>query len=136
MPTASYNKFQAWAETSEKTANIGTDSFGLALTNSAPVATNSVIADITQISYTNCSARTLTTASSAHTTGTLKLDFNDITLTASGGSVGPFRYVVVFDDTLAGDPLVGWFDYGSAITLADTETLAITFDAAGFYTKT
>ena len=133
---AAYNKFQAWVEYMSEGANVGSDAFVVALTNSAPVATNSLIADITQITYTNCSSRALTTATSAHTTGTFKLDFNDLTLTASGGTVGPFRYVVVYDDTVASDPLVCWFDYGSSITLADTETLALTFDAAGLYTVT
>ena len=131
---AAFNKHNSWVEYMQEGANVGSDSFVLYLTNSAPLATNSLIADITQITYTNCSSRTLTTATSAQTSGTFKLDFNDITLTASGGTVGPFRYVGVYDDTVASDPLVGWFDYGSSITLADTETLAITFDAAGFYT--
>ena len=136
MPTASYNKFQAWVEYMQEGANVGSDQFVVALTNSAPSATNSVLADITQISYTNCSSRNLTTATSAQTSGTFTLDFNDLTLTASGGSVGPFRYVAVYDDTLAGDPLVAWFDYGSSITLADTETLTIGINASGFYTVT
>jgi hypothetical protein len=57
---------------------------------------------------------------------------NDLTLTASGGSVAAFRYVVVYDDTVANDPLVAWFDYGSSITLADTETLLINFGASLF----
>ena len=131
---AAFNKHNSWVEYMQEGANVGSDSFVLYLTNSAPLAANSLIADITQITYTNCSSRTLTTATSAQTSGTFKLDFNDITLTASGGTVGPFRYVGVYDDTVASDPLVGWFDYGSSITLADTETLAITFDAAGFYT--
>jgi hypothetical protein len=117
-------------------ANVGSDQFVIALTNSAPVATNTVLADITEISYTNCSSRNLTTATATHTTGTYMLDFNDITLTASGGNVGPFRYVVIYDDTVASDPLVCWFDYGSAITLAAGETLDITFNASGLYTVT
>lgn len=136
---ATYNKFQSWVEVMQESANVGTDQFVIALTNSAPVATNTVLTDITQITYTNCSTRNLTTASSSQTTGTFKLDFNDITLTASGGSVGPFRYVVIYDDTPTSpaDPLVAWFDYGSSITLADTETLAITFNASnGLYTAT
>lgn len=136
MPTASYNKFQSWVEYMQEGANVGSDSFAVALTAAAnaPVATNSLIADLTEISYTNCSSRALTTATSAQTSGTFKLDFNDLTLTASGGSVGPFRYVVVYDDTLTGDPLVAWFDYGSEITLADGESIAIGINASGFYT--
>ncbi len=134
---ATYNKFNSWVEVMQESANTGSDQFVVALTNSAPTASNTVLADITQISYTNCSSRNLTTASSSQTSGTFKLDFNDITLTASGGTVGPFRYVVVYDDTPTSpaDPLVCWFDYGSSITLADTETLALTFNASnGLYT--
>lgn len=132
---AAFNKFNSWVEYMTEGANIGSDQFTVALTNSAPVVTNTVIADITEISYTNCSARTITTASSAQSSGTQKLTLTDLTLTASGGSVGPFRYVVIFDDTLASDPLVGWYDYGSSITLASTETLLIDFDGTnGFIT--
>jgi hypothetical protein len=142
---ATYNKIADWAVNSEKTANIGTDTFVLALSNTAPGSEstpptgdgNGVLANVTQVSYTNCSSRTLTTASSSQTSGTLKLDFNDITLTASGGSVGPFRYIYIYDDTPTSpaDPLVGYYDYGSSTTLSAGETLAITFGVNGIYTK-
>ena len=126
---ATFNKFQAWAETMVEGANLGSDQFVIALTNSAPVATNSVLADITQISYTNLSSRNVTTTSSSQTGGVETLVLQDLTMTASG-SVGPFRYVVLFDDTLAGDPLVGWWDYGSSITMANTETFTVDFTGA------
>lgn len=126
---ATFNKFNAWAETMVEGANLGSDQFAIALTNSAPVATNSVIADITQISYTNLSSRNVTTTSSSQTGGVETLVLQDLTMTASG-SVGPFRYVVLFDDTLAGDPLVGWWDYGSSITMANTETFTVDFTGA------
>lgn len=125
---ATYNKFNAWAETMVEAANLGSDQFVVALTNTAPSAANSVLADITQISYTNLSSRNLTTSSSSQTGGTYSLALADLTLTASG-SVGPFRYVVIYDDTVAGDPLVCWYDYGSSITLAASETLDIDFGA-------
>jgi len=125
---AAFNKFNSWVEYMTEGANVGSDQFAVFLTNSAPVATNSVIADITEVSYTNCSSRAITTSSSAQSSGTQKVTFADLTLTASGGSVGPFRYVGIYDDTLVGDPLVGWYDYGSSITLASTETLLIDFD--------
>ena len=96
----------------------------------APVATNSVLADLTEISYTNLSSRNITTSSSAQTGGTYKLVLTDLVLTASGGSVGPLRYVVIYNDapTSPTDPLICWFDYGSEITLADGETLTLDFD--------
>lgn len=128
---AAYNKFNAWAENMVEVANLGTDQFVIALTNTAPVATNSILADLTQISYTNLSSRNLTTAGSTQAGGVYALSLNDLVLTASGGAVGPFRYVVVYDDTPTSpaDPLVAWFDYGSSITLADGEQITIDFGA-------
>ena len=126
---ATYNKFQAWAETMVEGANLGSDQFVIALSNTAPVATNSVLADITQITYTNLSSRNVTTTSSSQASGTYTLVLADLVMTASG-AVGPFRYVVLFDDTVAGDPLVGWWDYGSSITMANTETFTVDFTGA------
>lgn len=128
---ATWNKFQAWAENMVEAANLGTDQFIIALTNTAPVATNSVLADITQISYTNLSSRNLTTTSSSQTGGTYSLTLADLTLTASG-PVATYRYVVVYDDTPTSPnkPLVGWWDYGTAITMANGETLLIDFTGA------
>lgn len=127
---ATYNKFNAWSENMVEVANLATDQFVVALTNTLPVATNSVLADITQISYTNLSSRNLTTASSSQTSGTYSLALNDLTLTASG-AVATFRYVVIYDDTPTSpaDPLVAWFDYGSSITMANGETFTLDFGA-------
>lgn len=134
---AAYNKFQAWAENMVEAANCGSDQFVVALTAAAnaPVATNSVLANLTQISYTNLSSRNLTTSTATQSSGTYTLLFSDLTLTASGGSVAAFRYVVMYDDTVASpvvDPLVGWYDYGSDLTLADTETLTVDWTTSTF----
>jgi hypothetical protein len=126
---ATYNKFNAWADTMVEAANLASDQFVIALTNSAPVATNSVLTDITQISYTNLSSRNVSTTSSSQTGGTYTLVLADLVMTASG-AVGPFRYVVLYDDTVAGDPLVGWWDYGSSITMANAETFTVDFTGA------
>jgi hypothetical protein len=126
---ATYNKFQAWAETMVEGANLNSNQFVIALTNTAPVATNSVLADITQISYTNLSSRNVSTTSSSQTGGTYTLVLADLVLTASG-AVGPFRYVVLYDDTGGSDPLVGWWDYGSSITMANAETFTVDFTGA------
>jgi hypothetical protein len=126
---ATYNKFQAWAETMVEGANLGSNQFVIALTDTAPVATNSVLADITEISYTNLSSRNVSTTSSSQTGGAYTLVLADLVLTASG-AVGPFRYVVLYDGTGASDPLVGWWDYGSSITMANAETFTVDFTGA------
>lgn len=127
---ATFNKFQAFVENlAEGVHNLQTGALTVALTNTAPTAANAVLADITQISYTNLSSRVLTVASSAQTSGVYKLTINDLVLTASG-AVATFRYVVLYNDTPTSpaDPLIGWYDYGSALTLANGETLTIDFD--------
>ena len=128
---ATFNKFNSFVEAlAEKAHNLGADTLTVALTAAAnaPVATNTVLANLTQISYTNCSTRAITTSSSAQSSGTYKLVLTDLVLTASGGTVGPFRYVVIYNDTATNDELIGWYDYGSDITLANGETLTIDFD--------
>jgi hypothetical protein len=126
---ATFNKFNSFVEAvAEKIHNLGSDQLRIALTNAAPTASNTVLVNITEITYTNCSSRLVTTSASAQTAGTYKLTCADLTLTASGGTVGPFRYVVLYNDTATNDELIGWLDYGSSITLSDTETFLIDFD--------
>lgn len=129
-----FNKFVL--NLAHKVFNFNTDTLKVALSNSAPTAsTNNQLSDITEISYTNLSARTITTTSSTQTSGTYKLVLADLVLTASGGSVAAFRYVIIYDDTATNDELVGYYDYGSSLTLNDTDTFTIDFDAsAGFFT--
>ena len=129
MPSSTLTTVYSLVEAiAEKVHNLGSDTLKVALTNSAPSQSNTVLANITEISYTNCSARTLTVSSSAQSSGTYKLVVSDLVLTASGGSVGPFRYAVIYNDTATNDELIGYYDYGSSITLADGETLTLDFD--------
>jgi hypothetical protein len=128
---ATFNKFNAFVEAlAEKVHNLQSDQLKLALTNTAPTSAGAILTDITEITYTNLSTRNLTVASSAQTSGTYKLTITDLVLTASGGSVGPFRYVVLYNSTTGSGNLIGWYDYGSSITLADTETLTVDFDGS------
>lgn len=130
---AAFNKINSFVEDmAEKVHNLGADQLVVALTATAnaPVATNTILANLTQISYTNLSTRNITTSTSSQTSGTYKLVLTDLVLTASGGSVAAFQYVVIYNDTPTSpvDPLIGWYDYGSALTLANGETLTIDFD--------
>ena len=136
---ATFNKFNSFVEAlSEKVHNLGTDTLTVALTNTVPVNTNTVLANITQIAYTNITnggttGRDLAGVTSAQTSGTYKLDANDLVLTASG-TVPTFRYVVLFNQTATNDELIGWYDYGAAVDLLNGETFTITWDAAGILT--
>lgn len=126
---AAFNKVYAFVEKlAEKVFNLGSDQLKVALTNTAPTTASSVLTDITEATYTNLSTRNVTTSSSAQTTGTYKLVCADLVLTSTGGTTGPFRYVVLYDDTATNDDIIGWYDYGSSITLADGETFTIDFD--------
>lgn len=128
---ATYNKFNSFVEAiAEKVHNLGSDTLKIALTDSAPVATNTVLANITEISYSNLSARVPTISSSSQTSGTYKLVLADLVLTASG-TVPQFRYVVLYNDTATNDELIGWWDYGSEVNLANTDTFTLDFDGSG-----
>lgn len=127
---ATFNKFDSFVEAiAEKKHDLGADQLAIALTDTAPVAGNSVLTDITEAAYTYCSSRNLTISSSAQASGIYKLIIDDLILTASGGTVGPFRYVVIYNDTALNDELIGYFDYGSSETLQDGEKLDIDFSA-------
>jgi hypothetical protein len=141
---ATYVKINDWAENMVEVVNQGSDQFVVALSNTAPGSESTpptgdgagVLANVTQAAYTNCSSRNITTTSSTQTSGTYKLVLADLTLTASGGTVGPFRYVYVYSDTPSSpaDPLAAYYDYASSITLADGETFLINFDGTnGFH---
>lgn len=132
---ATFNKFNSFTEAvMEKVHNLGSDTLKVALTNTLPVASNTVLANITEIAYTNLSARTLTISSSAQTSGTYKLTIADLLLTATG-PVASFRYVVIYNDTATNKELIAWFDYGSVVSLITTDTFNLDFDGlAGLLT--
>jgi hypothetical protein len=131
---ASFVKVNSFVEAlAEKVHNLGSDQLKIALTNTDPTASVTNYAGLTApLATTNLSGATpfnVTTSSSAQTSGTYKLVCADLTLTATG-SVGPFRYVVLYNDTAASDEVIAYYDYGSSITLATSETFLIDFDGS------
>ena len=139
---ATFTKLNGFVEhLAEGVHNLGSGQLVVALSNTAPGSesspptastANCILANVTQVSYANCSTRNVTTSSSEQTAGTYKLVCADLTLTASGGTVGPFRYVYLYNDTPTSpaDPLICYFDYASSITLNSGETFLIDFSAA------
>jgi hypothetical protein len=128
---AVFNKFDSFVEAvAEKLHDLGADQLVIALSNVAPIATNTQLSNITQVTYTNLSTRNLTRTSSSQTSGLYKLIIADITLTSTGGSTGPFRYITIYNDTSTNDLLIGWYDYGTSLTLNSGESLAVDFDGA------
>lgn len=131
---ATYQKFNSFVEylLISKAIDFDADTFKVMLCNTAPVSTNSVKGDLTEISAGNgyTAGGTATTVSHSRSSGTSKISCTDVVFTATG-AVGPFRYAVLYDDTPTSpaDPLVGFWDYGSSITLANGETFTVDFDA-------
>lgn len=126
---ATPSKFHQFSEDLCKAIHdFSTHSFVLALSaaaNAPSVSAHVQLSDITQISYTNLSSRTLTGVTAEQTTGTTTITFTDHVLTASGGSVAAFRYLTLYNDTSTNDKLIWVLDYGSDLTLLDGQTLTL-----------
>lgn len=130
---AAYNKFNITVkDLAEKKHDFSSDNLKIMLSNTVPVATNAVFGDLTEISagngYTAGGAQA-TLSSSAQSSGLYTLKLNNVVFTASG-AVGPFRYAVLYNSTQTSPnkPLIGWWDYGSAVTLASGDTFTVSFD--------
>lgn len=132
---ASYVKFYAFSENlAEGVHDLGSDTLKVMLSNTAPSQSNSVKADITEISAGNgytAGGNTVTVSSSSQTSGVYKLVCADSTFTASGGSMAAARYAILYNDTPTSpaDPLLGYWDYSSSVTLAAGESLVVDFSA-------
>jgi len=133
-PMATFNKFNQFAEDiAKKVHNLNSDTLKVALSNTAPVATNAVFADITEITAQNgysAGGATATFTSGAQTSGSYKLVLVDTTITASGGNFGPFRYVVLYNSTQTSPnkPLIGYYDYGTNLTVTSGNSFTVDFD--------
>lgn len=138
---AAYNKFDSFvSDLATKVHDLNSDTLKVMLTNTAPVAGNSVMADLTEIAAGNgytAGGSAATFVSGAQSSGTYKLVLNDVTFTASGGSIGPFRYAVLYNDTPTSpaDPLIAWLDYGTSLTLTNGNSFTVNLDqSAGVFT--
>jgi len=134
---ATFNKYECFVENlAEKVHNLGADTLKAALTNTAPTAASDTVWNSATTAPPPAAANgyttggnTLSVTSSAQTSGTYKLVITDSVFTASGGSIGPFRYVILYNST-ASNAVIGYYDYGSSITLATGETFTIDFDGS------
>jgi hypothetical protein len=125
---AAFSKFNCLvADLANKIHNLGADTLKVALTNVAPVATNTVYANLTPIVVTNIDSVTLSVTSSVQASGVYKLIVADKVMTASG-VVDPFRYVVIYNDLAASKNLICFYDRGSSSGMATSETLTLDFD--------
>lgn len=138
---AVFNKLNGFVEhLSKGVHNFGSHQLAIALSNLAPSSeaappsgstSDCILANVTQISYTGLSSRNVTTTTAVQTAGTFRLVLADLTLSATA-SVGPFRYIYLYNSTATSptNPLIGYFDYGTSLTLANGESLTIDFDQA------
>lgn len=127
-------KYNCFVENlAEKAHNLQSDVIKIALTNTAPTAADTGFNTTTYPAPASASGYTaggnsITVNSSAQSGGTYKLVLANTTFTASGGQIGPFRYAVVYNSTATANAVIGYYDYGSSITLNDTETYSLNFD--------
>lgn len=115
----------------EKVHNLGSDTLKVALTNTAPDATDTDLTSVSEISAGNgysSGGATVAQSSSAQTSGVYKLVIGDATFTASGGSIGAFRYAVLINSTA--NRVIAYYDHGSGVTLADGESFTVDFSAS------
>src|SRR3954464_12393210 len=132
---APFNKFNQFVEDlAKKVHNLNADTLKVLLTSVAPAAGNAVKADVTEIGAGNgyaAGGNTAAFTSGAQTGGTYKLVLADpATWVAAGGTIGPFRYAVLYNSTPAAGPLIGYYDYGSPVTLQIGEAFPVHLEPA------
>jgi len=129
---AVFNKFSTFvADVGNGVHDLGSDVLKIMLSNTAPDAEDAVLTDITEIGAGHgydAGGVAVSDTAFAQTDGVAKLTGTDAVFTADGGTIGPFQYAVLYNSTAANGPLIGWWDYGTAITLADTHTFTVHFD--------
>lgn len=141
---AAFNKVNDFVEYLVEDVDLQSDTFKVALSNTAPGSesnnptndNNGKYVNVSVISnMTNISDNTLSGVSSSQTGGTYKLSATDKEL-AANGTVGPFQYVYIYNDTVTDKPIVGYYDYNSPITLQNGDKFTIDFGTNGIFTLT
>jgi hypothetical protein len=132
---AAYNKHDIFtSDLATKVHNLSSDLIKVLLTNVAPIAANATKSALTEITAGNgySAGGASVTPSGATASGTYTLTGTAVVFTASGGTIGPFRYVDLYNDTPTSpaDPLIAWWDYGSSITLNSGETFTVKFNSS------
>src|SRR5689334_2921853 len=131
---ANFNKFNSFvSDLAQKVHNLNSDSLKVMLSNTAPLVTNTVKANITEISAGNGYAAGGVVAnfvSGNNTSGVYKLVLGSTppAWTAAGGNIGPFQYAVLYNDTAGSKQLIGWWDYGTTLTLTNGNTFTVSLD--------
>jgi hypothetical protein len=129
---AAFNKFNAFSgDVATKKHNLNSDVLKVMLSNVLPVATNAVKTDITEITAANgytAGGTAATFVSGNDTSGTYKLILAPVQFTAAGGSIAAFQYAVLYNSTAAGLNLIGWVDYGAAVTITNGNNFLVNFD--------
>ena len=125
---AQFNKFDAFvSDLANGVHNLGSNQLEIALSNTIPVHSNSVLANIVEIDYSNLSSRLITEVSSSQTLGLYKLFCSNLTLTAHN-IVPTFQYIVLYNAATTNKNLIGWYDNGSSVSMTGSQTFTINFD--------
>lgn len=133
-----FNKFEHFThKLGQGIINLSTNTLKIAFSNTAPVATNTKLVDITQITTAGgyvAGGFALDTKTWTTSAGTAKLVADDEVFTATA-TTDPFRYIVLYEDTTVDKWLIGWYDYGSSIQLVNGQSFTTDFDqTAGILT--
>lgn len=127
--SSAYNKFNSFVQNlGDGLLDLNSDQLNICLTNTAPVATNTVYSNISDLSTANgytAGGTAVGSTAYSQSSGLATLTGSNVVFTASGGSIGPFRYAVLYDYTASGKNLIAWWDYGSSISISANETFTV-----------
>lgn len=131
---AAFNKFNQFiGDCGLRVHKLDVDALKILLTNVAPVATNSIKSNLTEIAAGNgyvAGGNAAAFVSWTQSAGVWKLVLSPVVFTAAGGSIATFRYAVLYNDTPTSpaDPLIGWWDYGAGVTLTNGNSFTVNLD--------